>query len=436
MGAYPGMNVWQRHAAQQGARDDEQRHAKLAEFSNLYETNRITPAQLSQAVDDIYKDAAPEHRMSIVGRILHHKKAKQQDTQNAEGKQKRATEEASIISGAKQPGQAEADADTVKKQSAMNAIDVLWPNAPPEQKDALRARILGGAGAQAPFKEFSSPDGKQHNWFRVGEQPEGWNATQGEAKPGKGRPAWKKNPNGSFSSVLLDPATNQPIPGSENNDVQPPASLSGRITTGFYHFVDDKGEVHQVQETHTSMPAGASSGQPAAGGKGPAPKAGAPRGDKVLGRKDTATTTAAKKDYVQAVKLASLAQQVKLNPNDAINQKRLAVALERISAGRFTVEALDYIKKAGWGNTIDEWALKPTTGGLPPDVMRQLIDGANQNLKAAKDAMDEAENLGGSSDQPAPGKPKKGDTKNNSSGDAIIFDGTKWGLKSAAAAAN
>jgi len=88
------------------------------------------------------------------------------------------------------------------------------------------------------------------------------------------------------------------------------------------------------------------------------------------------------------VKVASIAKQVADHPNDAINQKRLAVALERTSAGRFTVQALDYIIKAGWGNTIQQWANNPTTGALPKDVMRQLIDGANENLKAAKDAVD------------------------------------------------
>lgn len=93
-------------------------------------------------------------------------------------------------------------------------------------------------------------------------------------------------------------------------------------------------------------------------------------------------------EYTEAVKLDSIARQVEQHPDDAINQKRLAVALERTSAGRFTVQALDYIIKAGWGNTIEQWANNPTTGALPADVMRQLIDGAHQNLKATKDAVD------------------------------------------------
>ncbi len=95
-------------------------------------------------------------------------------------------------------------------------------------------------------------------------------------------------------------------------------------------------------------------------------------------------------DLNEAVKLSSIADQVAQHPNDAINQKRLAVALERASAGRFTTQALDYIIKAGWGNTIEQWANSTTTGALPKDVLRQLIDGAHQQKIAAQAALDNA----------------------------------------------
>ena len=106
--------------------------------------------------------------------------------------------------------------------------------------------------------------------------------------------------------------------------------------------------------------------------------------------RNTPAQNKANTDVVEATKLNSVAQQVQDNPNDAVNQKRLAVALERMSAGRFTTQALDYIIKSGWGNTIEQWANNPTTGALPSDVVRQLVDGATQNLKAAKDAQTEA----------------------------------------------
>jgi hypothetical protein len=104
-------------------------------------------------------------------------------------------------------------------------------------------------------------------------------------------------------------------------------------------------------------------------------------------RGTTPAITKAQTDVQEATKLASVADQVAQRPNDAVNQKRLAVALERASAGRFTTQALDYIIKAGWGNTIEQWANNPTTGALPSDVLRQLVDGAHENLRGAQEAL-------------------------------------------------
>lgn len=95
----------------------------------------------------------------------------------------------------------------------------------------------------------------------------------------------------------------------------------------------------------------------------------------------------AQNDIVDATKVYSIAKQVEAKPNDAFNQKRLAVQLERASAGRFTVQALDYVKKMGWGATLQEWANKPTTGDLSPQLVRQLIDGAHENLIAAQESL-------------------------------------------------
>ncbi len=191
--------------------------------------------------------------------------------------------------------------------------------------------------------------------------------------------AWKRK-NGKVVSVLLDRATNKEIPGSENPDIAPPAAQAGRISTGFYHWVDDNNQLHSTPETRTSMPAGGAS----------IPTTPGEAKDRILGTKANAATTGAEKKYLEAFALSNKADEVALKPNDAVNQKRLAVALERISAGRFTTQALDYILKAGWGNTIQQWANNPTTGALPPDIMRQLIDGAHQERDSTKAAWDEA----------------------------------------------
>jgi len=105
----------------------------------------------------------------------------------------------------------------------------------------------------------------------------------------------------------------------------------------------------------------------------------------------TPSVTKARNDVTEATKLSSVADQVSQKPHDAVNQKRLAVALERASAGRFTTQALDYIIKAGWGNTLQQWANNPSTGELPADIVRQLVDGAHENLKGAQDALKAAE---------------------------------------------
>jgi hypothetical protein len=105
-------------------------------------------------------------------------------------------------------------------------------------------------------------------------------------------------------------------------------------------------------------------------------------------------------DVIAATKLSSLADQVAANPRDAVNQKRLAVALERQASGRYTTQALEFVITAGWGNTLEQWANNPSTGALPADVMRQLVDGAHQNLRAAQDALKISQSELGS--QPSP----------------------------------
>jgi len=134
-------------------------------------------------------------------------------------------------------------------------------------------------------------------------------------------------------------------------------------------------------------------GKPA---KTPEKGTGTPPGGRVVGGRTTAVVVKAQKDYVDAVALADIAKSVSQHPDDAINQKRLAVQLEKASAGRFTVQALDYIIKAGWGNTLEQWANNPSTGALPSDVLRQLVDGANENLNSKKTALDAAQQIAGS----------------------------------------
>lgn len=81
--------------------------------------------------------------------------------------------------------------------------------------------------------------------------------------------AWSKSSNGKIFSMLLDPATNKMIPGTENYDIQPPASQVGRISTGYFHWTDADGNEHQQLETRTSAPVSQGGG----GHPAPAPSA-------------------------------------------------------------------------------------------------------------------------------------------------------------------
>lgn len=219
-------------------------------------------------------------------------------------------------------------------------------------------------------------------------------------KQGPKKYAWTKK-GGKFFRVLLDD-NGQIVPGSENPNVLPPSYLIPKISEGNYHWVDQNNQVHSTPENRTSRPdlgGTGGAGVPKTPGEARAKAAAAgPKGDKILGTKISAPVNKARTEYNEAVKLSSMADQVAQKPNDAINQKRLAVALERVSAGRFTTQALDYIIKAGWGNTLAQWANNPTTGALPPDIMRQLVDGAHENLQASKDALSAATGGSGSGD--------------------------------------
>jgi hypothetical protein len=99
---------------------------------------------------------------------------------------------------------------------------------------------------------------------------------------------------------------------------------------------------------------------------------------------------AAHKTYIAAYQLADKADEIAKNPTDALNQKRLAVALERVAAGRFTTQALDFIVRAGWQAGAEQFWNNIDNGTLPAVVVQNLIKGAHEERDSAYKAWQEA----------------------------------------------
>lgn len=132
------------------------------------------------------------------------------------------------------------------------------------------------------LEEYLTPTPKlgagKEGMTRYSQGKDGWEEyqvnTSGDEIPGTRRPlslaganvkpfrAWTKDASGKFTSVLVDPKTNQKIPGSENQDIQPPAALAGHVTSHEYFWTDQNGDVHHYDYSTTSSPTATAAGTP------------------------------------------------------------------------------------------------------------------------------------------------------------------------------
>lgn len=258
----------------------------------------------------------------------------------------------------------------------------------PEAENWVPANVKFADGTEATLQR-NSKDGRWTDLAGNPVPPERLATATVAPKGSNAKPvrAWKKV-GGKTTSVLLDPATNKVIPGSENPDILPPATMTGRVSTGYYHFVDSEGNVHQVQETRTSSPAGDSGASaPKTPKEGGTPK---PSGDSIIGKKETPVQSTAHKTYISAFQLSDAADLAAKHPDNAQEQKSLGVALERAAAGRFTTAALDYINKAGWAAGAEQFWNNIDNGTLPTVVVKNLIERAHDNKIASYNAWQEA----------------------------------------------
>jgi hypothetical protein len=323
-------------------------------------------------------------------------------------------------------------------QGKLNNLDKLFPDAPQELRQSWRNELAASITGVKPTAEkyFSQlatteeilPDGtKKLHYWRVpmaDEAPEevdfNGQVLQPKNPPKPGTSKFSVNVE-SYKKLHGIPADQDLTPDQLNFVEQQIALSSAAPSSNITNTLkqDVNGAWVPIQETTQRIPGfgtilrdplgpvqNRGAGPAATGGAAPTPAdvraqahalnppAATPRHAGVnvgqpLFQGRTPEYTKAVTDLNAAVKLNSLADQVWAKPNDAINQKRLAVALEKMSAGRFTTQALDYIIKAGWGKTIEQWINNPSTGALPQDVVRQFVDGAHENLKAAQDAVND-----------------------------------------------
>lgn len=389
---------------------DEQRQSREKLLVDGYQKGAITPQQVQKGIDDLYSHEPQESRLHRMGRVFSRKPAPEQ------GPSPKADFNG-IIAGQKTPEQIRADNfnrglnETEEKGNAeFEAFQRRKANARNPEEKAFVDTQFGSAPKESPtpFKEFASPDGKQRQWFRVGGQPEGWNAQQG-AQGGAPKV-------GSFGEFVKEAYGDNPTPEQTLDARKRWAQAISGTTVGDHMVMvpqtDGSIKVVEVQtSSHKEF-----GGAPAPGAsKGPAPRKGATAapgttakgngpvksGDTVGGR-ETPDVVKAKEGYEEAAGLAETAKLVAARPKDAVNQKRLLAALEVSSARRFNERAVEYIKSSGIANSFEEWMNKADTGALPEDVMRQIVDGVNQNLQAAQVRLDTARNLNKAPGGPAP----------------------------------
>jgi len=148
--------------------EDEQRQANAARLDSLAQSGAITPGQWAQGTHDLYQHEPAESRIGRIGRGLERVfgQGKRADAQKAEADKKLAAQ----FSPKKDLAGIEAGATSVKE---------LQGEAQRRQIEVEKAKHPD----RAPYKEFTSPDGKTRQWFRPGDEPEGWNATQGGGSP-------------------------------------------------------------------------------------------------------------------------------------------------------------------------------------------------------------------------------------------------------------
>ncbi len=171
-------------------------------------------------------------------------------------------------------GQQMAAQEDVMRQSRKTSVDAAkqyYQSQGKElPKDDERALTLWAATGHMPPASFGRSKMHPVSVFKDGKYVPGLQMEEGEdvgkvigpdgqeiADPEimpkwKPRTGWAKDDQGKFFSFAIDPATNQPVKGTEDYTNLPPSQYLEKYKTGFYYWVDDSGGVHEVPHTSTS----------------------------------------------------------------------------------------------------------------------------------------------------------------------------------------
>jgi hypothetical protein len=306
---------------------------------------------------------------------------------------------------------------------------------PQAQQDAFRnakAVITPMPKASSVAKQYSSPDGKEHNYFVPGSEPEGWQAYNRPAaseqapkvgsfgdfmtaaygaKPTPkqyvdGRKLWASSgagtttgehvvmvpqPDGSIVPVTIMTSSSKsfggspPAPDARQDSATPPTTppvASGSPSASV--AAAPTAPTTPTRRQRVAPPAGAT--PPVAA---PPPRhagAGVVAVGNPVGGRLTPVQSKANEDVVAATKLDSLATQA-IQAREPGQQRQLALGLIKAMAGRVNMQEYSiYTKNYGVANTIDGLIQGIQSGKMPQAVVLQLARDAHANLKAAKEA--------------------------------------------------
>jgi hypothetical protein len=170
--------------------------------------------------------------------------------------------------GAAQGSQASINRQLYDKVNELSGL-ITKPNPTDDEKQhiaELKSQITQIREAVNPTKipasggPWYSIQGEDKKWYEFKKDP-----STGEEIPDTRRPisvaagnkpvrSWKIGAKGKPVGIMLDPSTNQEVPGSENPELIPPSSMLQHISNGFYVYTDDNGEVHKVPVQRETSP--------------------------------------------------------------------------------------------------------------------------------------------------------------------------------------